>query len=190
MLRPYRSYTRSGPEATLMSTWNFQIFPIFRDATARNGDALFFQHLSNLLVGQGVPRIFVLDVPLDLALDNQQRRSVPHWTIYCFGKKEPQLEHTLGRVREFVGDGPADGRWMHADFLSDIFDHHRLQLIYPFIEKLRLAPDNCLTNFDDNVFALLNVLQKLYCRLKAVFDVILHFLVQSVPLEHVAVGGA
>src|SRR5438093_11707149 len=108
MLRSYRSYTRSGPEATLMSTRNFQIFPIFRNTTARNGDALLFQHLGNLLVGQGVSRIFVLDVLLDLTLDNQQRGSTPQRTIYCLGKKEPQLEHTLGRVREFVGDGPAD----------------------------------------------------------------------------------
>src|SRR5439155_26770623 len=100
------------------------------------------------------------------------------------------LEHTMGRERKFLADGSADGRWMDAEFLSDVFNHHRLQLIYPLIEKLRLAPDDCFTNLDDNVFALLDVLQKLHCRLKAVLDVILHFLVQSVPLEHVAVGWA
>ena len=40
------------------------------------------------------------------------------------------------------------------------------------------------------MLALLNILQKLHCRFKTVLDVILHFLVQSIPLEHMAVGRA
>src|SRR5262250_939542 len=157
---------RSGPEATLMSTWNFQIFPILCNATACNGDAFLFQHLGNLFVGQRASRIFVLDVFFHLTFDNQQRCSVPYQTMHCLREKEPQLEYTLRRVREFVGDSPADSRRMYPNFLSNVFDHHWLQIIDALVEKFRLAPDNRFTNLDDNMLALLNILQKLHCRFK------------------------
>src|SRR5206468_12739558 len=101
-----------------------------------------------------------------------------------------QVEQYLCSVREFVGDSPADSRGMYTDFLSYVIDHHRLQIIDALIEKFRLAPDNRFTNLDDNMLALLKMLQKLHCLFKTVHDVILHFLVQSIPLEHMAIGRA
>src|SRR3989442_6394532 len=184
------SHYRSGPEATLVCTRNFQIFPILCDAAARDGDTLFFQHLSNLLVGQRNSWIFVLDKLLDLPLHDQQRCAVPHRAIHCLGKKEPQLEHALRRVRKLIGDSAADSRRMHPDFFSHVFDHHRLQLVDSSVKKVSLPADDGFANFDDDVFALLDIFQKLDSRLETVLDVIFHVFVYSAPLEHVAVRRA
>src|SRR5438552_18704344 len=93
---------RSGPEATLMSTWNFQIFPILCNAAACNGNTFLFQHLGNLPAGHRLPPTSFPDDFLPLTLTNQQRRPVPHRTINCPGEKEPQPNHTLSLSSQFL----------------------------------------------------------------------------------------
>ena len=135
----------------------------------------------------GTSRIFLLDVLLHLALDDQQRCSVAHRTVDRFGEEVSQLENALRGVRELVCDGAAHRRRMHADFFGDILDHHRLQLIDSLVQEFALPPDDRLANFHDDVFPLLDVLQQLHRGLEAVLDVVLDVFVQRIALEHVAV---
>src|SRR5215510_3983237 len=79
---------------------------------------------------------------------------------------------------------------MHTDFFRHVLNHHRLQLINAFVEKLGLPPDDSLANFHDDVFTLLNIFQELDRGFEAVFDIVLHILVDSAALQHVPVGRA
>src|SRR5207249_3121828 len=92
----------SGTDATLMCTWNLQIFAIFRNAAAGDRNALFFQHLGNLFVRQGTSRIFQLDKLFYLTFHDQQRCSVAHGAVDRFREEVPQLEYTLRGVGKFV----------------------------------------------------------------------------------------
>src|SRR5215510_11846675 len=79
---------------------------------------------------------------------------------------------------------------MHTDFFRHVLNHHRLQLINAFVEKLGLPPDDSLANFHDDVFTLLNIFQELDRGFEAVFDIVLHILVDSAALQHVPVSRA
>src|SRR5687768_7103671 len=124
-----------GTNATLMCAWNLQVFAIFRDAAAGDRDALLFQHLGNLFVGQGISRIFLLDKLLHFTLYDEQRRSVSQRAIHRFREEEPQLKYALRGVSELIGDRAAYGRWMHTNLFGHILDHHRFQMIDAFVQE-------------------------------------------------------
>ena len=57
-----------------------------------------------------------------------------------------------------AGDGAADRGRMNTNLFSNLFDHHGLELINSLVQKLPLTTDGGLTNFQDRLPALLDVL--------------------------------
>ncbi len=72
---------------------------------------------------------------------------------------------------------------MHADFLGDFLDHHRLQLVLPIVQKFRLPRDDRLAHAQNRVLPLLDILHQLNRRGEALFHVVAHFLVGGVARQ-------
>src|SRR5262249_23235169 len=83
---------------------------------------------------------------------------------------------------------PADSGRMHAYFLGHFLDHHRPETIDAFREEFHLPPHDCLADFHDRLFPLLDVLHELDRGGIALTNVITNFFGRPViAIEHAAV---
>src|SRR5438270_13995293 len=111
---PDRPMTRLLFYSSLVSARNLHIFPIFRDRSPRNLDALRLQNASDLFVGQRPAWIFFFDQLLNAAFQDQQRSAAALRPLHALREKIAQFEHALRRVDVLIGDRAADGGRMHA----------------------------------------------------------------------------
>src|SRR5207248_10442258 len=102
-------------DSALVSAGDTHVLAVLGDGAARDLDALRLQDACDLLVGERLGAVFFFDQLFNAALQNQKRGVAAFRTIYAFTEEVAQLEHTLGRVRVFIGHGAADRRRMHAN---------------------------------------------------------------------------
>src|ERR1035441_8713192 len=79
--------------SSLVCAGNLHIFPVFRDGSASNLDALRLQNAGNLFVGQLPAAIFPSNQLLDAALQDQQRSAPALRALHALGEKIPQFEN-------------------------------------------------------------------------------------------------
>ena len=126
-------------DPSAMGAGNAEVFAIFGDGAARDLNALFAEALGDLLVGERVRGVFIVNHFFDAALERKQRHFAALRPVHGFAEKIAELEDALRRVDIFIGDRAADGGRMHADFFGDFLDHHGLQMIGAVIEEISLA---------------------------------------------------
>ena len=78
---------------------------------------------------------------------------------------------------------------MNANFLGHFFDHHGLELIDAAVEKIPLAADDGIANFQYGLLALLNVFDELQSRLITLFDVVANVFLRRLAVQQFLVGG-
>src|SRR5271170_4462194 len=108
---------------------NAEIFAIFRDGAARDLNAFLAEALGDLLVGERVRGVFIINHFFDAALEREQGHFAALRTVHGFTEKITELQDALRRVDVFIGYRAADGGRVHADLFGDFFDHHGLQVI-------------------------------------------------------------
>src|SRR5260370_34035365 len=113
----------------LMGAGDAHIFAIFCDGAASDVNAGVVQFLGDLIVSKRLGSVFFLDHFLDQPLERQQRHAAAFRAVHRFAEERAQFPHTLRSVRVLAGDSAADRGWMHAHFLGDFLDHHRLHSI-------------------------------------------------------------
>src|SRR5882762_4954797 len=160
------------PNSSLMSARNLHVFPIFRDRSPRDLDALRLQNASDLFIGQRPACIFFFDQLLYAAFQNQQRSAAALGSLHALRKEIAQFEHALRRVDILISNRAADSGRMHADLFGHFFDHHRLQLIDSPFEKILLARHDRIADLGDRLLPLLDVFNELDGGLVAIFHVI------------------
>src|SRR5450755_1678379 len=107
-----------GTHTPLMSGRNPHILAVLGDGTAGDFDTFSLQTFGDLLVGQWMHGILLLNHLFDPTLQNQKRRGATAGTLDGLGEKVSELEDALWGVRVFVRNGAADGGRMHADLLG------------------------------------------------------------------------
>src|SRR5207253_582253 len=93
-------------------------------------------------------------------------------SLDSLGEKVSQLINSLGGMRVFVGNRSTDRRRVNANFLGNILNHHWPQIVNSLIQKLHLTTYDGFTNPNDGLFALFNILNKLYRRRISFFHII------------------
>src|ERR1035437_2789045 len=101
--------------SSLMGARDFHIFPIFRDRSASDLDALRLQNAGDLFVGQRPAGIFFFDQLLDAALQNEEGSTTALGSLHTLGEEIAQFEDALLGVDVFIGHRAANRRRMHAD---------------------------------------------------------------------------
>src|SRR5215471_9616010 len=140
---------------------NAHVFAIFGDRTTSDLDTLPLQTLGYLFVCERTGGILLLDHLFDHAFQDQQGSGRSSRTLHGFGEKVPQLKNALRRVRVFARNSPADGRWMHPDFLGDLLYHHGPKLIDTLLQEIDLAADDRLADLQNRLFTLLDIFEQL-----------------------------
>src|SRR3954452_12250136 len=118
----------SGGEALLIADpalvgrRDLHILAVLRDRAPGHLNAFCLQSVRDLLVGQWMPGIFLLDHLFNAPLQDEQWGSGSRRALDCFGEEIPQFENALRRVGILARDSAADGRRMHADFLGYFLD--------------------------------------------------------------------
>ena len=72
-----------------MGVRDAHVFPVFRDRTASDLDALRLEDVGDLLVGVRVGRVLLLDELLDPALQDEQRSAATLRAIHAFAEEVP-----------------------------------------------------------------------------------------------------
>jgi len=105
-------------------------------------------------------------------------------------KKVPQLKHALGCVHVLARDRPADRRWVNANLFGDFLDHHGLELVDPLVQKVTLPADDSVTDLQNRLTPLLDVLDQLHRGFIPFFHVRLYVFLHAAVLvvQHLAIG--
>src|SRR5690348_3082964 len=188
-----KGFTEGGGstlDAALMSARNAHVFAVFGDGAASDVDARIVKLLGELLIRERLGGVLFFNHFLDETLQSEQGHAAAFGAVHGFAKEGAELEHTLGSVGIFAGDGAADGGGVNTDFLSDFLDHHGLESIGAVIEKFALASNDGLADAKDGVLALLDVFHQLDGGGEAFLDVIADVAVGSVAGEEAPVSGA
>ena len=78
---------------------------------------------------------------------------------------------------------------MHADFFGDLLDHHGLEVINTFFQKILLTGDDAVADFGDGLLALLDILDQLNSTLVALLHVVAGIFVVGIAGDQFLVGG-
>ena len=170
-----------------MGTGNAKIFAIFGDGAARDLNAFFAEAFGDLLVGEWVRGVFVVNHFFNASLERKQRHFAALRPVHGFAEEIAELEDALRRVDIFIGYGAADGGRMHADFFGDFLDHHGLQMIGAVIEEISLAPQDRLADALNGVLALFDIFHQLDGSGETFLDVIADVAVGGITSEQAAI---
>src|ERR1051325_4104296 len=186
-----------NPQSKRGSSYDGAAFARARDAhlvailgnrSATHLDALFRQPLGDLIIGNRVVGIFGLDHLLDLELEHTRRHIFARIALHAFGEEAPQLVDALRRVDILAVDDARYSAQVHADVFGNVFEHHRAQVLDALVEKFLLALDDGLTDAVDRLPPMLDVLQQINRRAKALFDIVARLFGGVFRLHHLAVG--
>src|SRR5215204_3943302 len=158
---------------------------VLRHRAARQLDALPGENLDDLIVGDGVVRVLLLDQLLDPELDDAGRDLLALLVQHALGEEAAQLDDALGRVRILAVDDARDGRKMHPRVLGHVLEHHRPDELDALVEELVLAADDALDDAVDGLAAVLDVAQQIDRRAHLVLDEVLRLLRRPLAAEHV-----
>ena len=176
------------PHPALMCAGDAHILAILCDRTASDLDTLRLQNSCELLVGERAGGIFFVNQFFDAAFQNEQRRVAAFRALHAFTEEVAQLEDALRGMGVFAGDGAAHGGRMHADFLGDFFDHHGLELINTFFQKILLTGNDAVADFGYGLLALLDILNQLDGALVAFLHVVAGIFVVGVARDQFFIG--
>src|SRR5581483_13995 len=109
--------------------------------------------------------------------------------IHAFAEKIAQLKHSLRCMGILARNGATHSRRMNPDFLCDFFDHHRLELVNALFEEVTLAGDDGITNLQNRLLSLFNVLNELNGALEAFLYIIAGVAIVAVFAEQLSIGG-
>ena len=165
-----------------MGTGNPHVLAVLCHRPAGYAIADLLQLLRNLFVGKRLCGVLFLDHFLDQALEVDQGSRRSRGSLHRFRKEIAQFVNTLRGVSILIRNGTADGGRVNTHFLGNLLDHHGSKVINSSVQEFSLAANNRLTNLDDRLFALLDVLDELNCRGEPLFDVIAHLARRSCPL--------
>src|SRR5215207_9910622 len=158
---------------------------VLRHGAARQLDALLGQNLDDLVVGDGVVRVLLLDQLLDPELDDAGRDLLALLVQHALGEEAAQLDDALRRVRVLAVDDARDGREVHPRVLGHVLEHHGLDELDALVEELVLAADDALDDAVDGLAPVLDVAQEVHGRAHLLADEVLRLLRRPVAAEHV-----
>src|SRR5215472_3331006 len=184
-------FTESGSAfyTALVRAGNAHVFSIFRDRAARDVYAPVIQLLGDLLVGEGLGGVFLLDHLLDHALQRQQRHAAALRPIHRLAEEGAELQDALRRVRIFASYGSAYRRRVYANFFRHFLDHHRLERVRTLIQKFSLPSDDGLANAKNGVLSLLDVFHQLHGCGEALLHVVAHVSISGIFDKQTPVRG-
>ena len=154
---------KSGFASTaLVGRGDVQIFAVLGDGATGDLNSLPLEQGSELVVGEGVARVFFFNQLADFALENYERGVGSFGSIGSLGEEESQFDYALRGVGIFVGDGAADRRWMNADLFRDLFNHHWAKCLDTDVEELLLSANDHFACAENRAFALCDITHELH----------------------------
>src|SRR5215813_2934193 len=120
---------------TAASRINMQLLAIFCYCATSYLHTFCLKNYHELLIGKRLARILSCDGLANNILDTDGRHRIAIKRLKSAMEKEFKFKDTLRCIDIFVCCDTTDRRFVHADIISHIFEHKRLQICQTFIKE-------------------------------------------------------